>query len=84
MSIDAAPQAVWDVLVDVARWTEWDSGVVGVEGLLPLRVIAAVAELVSRNTSSAEVGTDAPPEPPLVDDQFVVFDEFQVPLPPRQ
>jgi hypothetical protein len=30
--IEAAPRQVWDVLVDVARWSEWDSGVLAVEG----------------------------------------------------
>jgi hypothetical protein len=30
--IDAAPTDVWAVLVDVATWSMWDSGVLGVEG----------------------------------------------------
>jgi hypothetical protein len=30
--IDAAPEAVWEVLVDAGRWPEWDSGVKSVEG----------------------------------------------------
>lgn len=32
VDIDAAATDVWAVLVDVARWSEWDSGVLGVEG----------------------------------------------------
>jgi hypothetical protein len=35
-------------------------------------------------TSSALVGTEAPPAPPEVADQFVVLVEFQVPEPPTQ
>ena len=35
-------------------------------------------------TSSAAVGTDAPPAPPEVSDQFVVVVASQLPLPPRQ
>jgi len=31
-TIAAAPDAVWSVLVDGARWAAWDSGVDGVEG----------------------------------------------------
>jgi hypothetical protein len=31
-TIDAAPKRVWDVLADTARWSDWDSGVLGVEG----------------------------------------------------
>jgi len=38
----------------------------------------------SINTVSAVVGTDAPPAPPEVVDQFVVFDPSQVPDPPTQ
>jgi hypothetical protein len=30
--IHAPPQAIWDILVDVARYPFWDSGVVRVEG----------------------------------------------------
>ena len=30
--IAATPTAVWDVLVDIARWPDWDSGVVEVTG----------------------------------------------------
>jgi hypothetical protein len=38
-------------------------------------------ELASKNTLSAAVGTDAPPVPPDVVDQFVVLVESQVPVP---
>jgi hypothetical protein len=38
----------------------------------------------SKNTSSADVGTLAPPAPPLVALQLVVLDVFQVPVPPTQ
>ena len=33
-TIDAAPEAVWAVLVDGARYTDWDSGVVRLEGTI--------------------------------------------------
>lgn len=36
VDVDAAPAAVWDVLVDTARWPQWDSGVLGVEGSVAL------------------------------------------------
>jgi hypothetical protein len=41
-------------------------------------------ELTSNTTSSADVGTPAPPEPPEVADQLVVAEASQVPLPPTQ
>jgi hypothetical protein len=50
---------------------------------LPI-VIVGDPESDVTNTSSTDVGTDAPPDPPLVVDQLVVFDELQVPEPPRQ
>jgi uncharacterized protein YndB with AHSA1/START domain len=31
-SIDAPPEAVWQVLVDAGRWPSWDSGVTSVDG----------------------------------------------------
>jgi hypothetical protein len=34
--IDARPDAVWAVLVDGPRWTDWDSAVVRVEGTIAL------------------------------------------------
>jgi hypothetical protein len=33
-TIDATPEAVWAVLVDGDRWTEWESGVVGLTGTI--------------------------------------------------
>jgi hypothetical protein len=33
-TIDATPDAVWAVLVDGARWTDWDSGVVSLTGTI--------------------------------------------------
>jgi hypothetical protein len=30
--IDAEPTDVWAVLADVARWSDWESGVLGVDG----------------------------------------------------
>lgn len=35
-TIDAAPEAIWAVLVDGPRWTEWDSAVVQVDGTIAL------------------------------------------------
>lgn len=32
--IDAAPAAIWAVLVDGPKWTEWDSAVVRVDGTI--------------------------------------------------
>jgi hypothetical protein len=32
--IDADPAAIWDVLVDGPKWTEWDSAVVRVQGTI--------------------------------------------------
>lgn len=32
VKISAVPAAVWDVLVDVTRWPDWDSGVLEVTG----------------------------------------------------
>ena len=31
-TIDAPPERVWQVLADTASWSDWDSGVLGVEG----------------------------------------------------
>jgi hypothetical protein len=50
----------------------------------PVNVTVPVPERLSNITSSAIVGTDAPPAPPEVADQFVVDVVFQVPVPPRQ
>jgi hypothetical protein len=33
-TIDAAPEAVWAVLVDGARYTDWDSGIIRLEGTI--------------------------------------------------
>jgi hypothetical protein len=41
-------------------------------------------ELALKKTSSAVVGTDAPPAPPDVADQLVVEEAFHVPVPPTQ
>jgi hypothetical protein len=32
ITIDAGPERVWEVLADTAAWSDWDSGVIGVEG----------------------------------------------------
>ena len=50
----------------------------------PIQVIVPVPELLSINTSSLAVGTDAPLEPPDVADQCVVVVASQVPEPPTQ
>jgi hypothetical protein len=51
---------------------------------VPLTVIVGEPELALIITASAAVGTEAPPAPPEVADQFVVVVASQVPLPPRQ
>jgi hypothetical protein len=53
----------------------------------PLTTVATspdVPELLSKTTSSALVGTPAPPGPPEVEAQFVVVDASHVPAPPTQ
>jgi uncharacterized membrane protein len=52
--------------------------------VLTATVITGEPELASTITASEAVGTEAPPAPPEVADQFAVFVAFQVPLPPRQ
>jgi len=49
----------------------------------PVQVTVYVA-VCTKNTESAAVGTEAPPAPPGVADQFVVEVVFQVPEPPTQ
>jgi hypothetical protein len=53
---------------------------------LPVAVTVTVPapELESKNTSSADVGTLAPPVPPELADQFVVVVVSQLPVPPTQ
>lgn len=45
-TIQAPPEAVWSVLTDAARYPDWDSGVVRVEGAIALdakiKVVSAV------------------------------------------
>ena len=47
-------------------------------------VYAVAFERVSKVTVSEEVGTEAPPAPPEVADQFVVVEASQFPVPPTQ
>ena len=49
--IAAPPSAVWDVLVDAARWPDWDSGVLEVTGAVALG--AKVAVRVAANPGRA-------------------------------
>jgi hypothetical protein len=49
-----------------------------------LQVIRPVPELVSIITLSKTVGAEAPPPPPELEDQLVVVDVSQVPVPPTQ
>jgi hypothetical protein len=51
---------------------------------VPEIVTVGLPEFESKMALSDAVGTDAPPDPPEVVDQFPVFEEFQVPEPPRQ
>lgn len=57
----------------------WQTAVASVVTVCPER-----PELLSKNTSSTEVGALAPPEPPEVADQCVVVVESHVPAPPTQ
>jgi hypothetical protein len=50
----------------------------------PVKVILPEPDPLSKNTLSADVGTDAPDAPPEDADQFVVLLVFQVPAPPTQ
>lgn len=50
----------------------------------PVRVTTDVVLLVSKWTSVAASGTDAPPAPPDVADQCVVSADVHDPLPPTQ
>ncbi len=36
-TIDAPPEAVWDVLVDLRRYPEWNSGIIRTEGTVAVR-----------------------------------------------
>jgi hypothetical protein len=46
--------------------------------------LVPVLELLSKITSSADVGKPAPPLAPELAAQLPVFDAFQVPVPPTQ
>ena len=52
--------------------------------IVTVKAPVPVLELASKNTLSADVGTDAPVAPPDEADQFAVFVPFQVPVPPTQ
>jgi hypothetical protein len=47
--INATPEAIWAVLVDGPRWTEWDSAVVGVDGTIALGEKVTVRPEVNPN-----------------------------------
>ena len=36
-TIDATPEAIWDVLVDLGRYPQWDSGITKTEGTIAAR-----------------------------------------------
>jgi hypothetical protein len=58
--------------------------VIDAQARVPVNVIVGEPEALLIITASLIVGTEAPPEPPEVVDQFVVFIALQVPEPPRQ
>lgn len=53
-------------------------------GVVASVVTVPVPESELKVTVSAVVGTEAPPAPPVVEDQFVVLLELHVPVPPTQ
>jgi hypothetical protein len=55
-----------------------------VPGIVTVKIVVPTLELASKITSSAEVGAEAPPAPPLVVDQFVVVVVSHVPDPKTQ
>jgi len=52
--------------------------------VLPVAIVMVPLEFASKKTSSADVGTDAPPVPPLVAAHFVPAVPSQEPVPPTQ
>jgi hypothetical protein len=53
-------------------------------GVVAFVVTVPAPESASKVTVSAVVGTEAPPAPPVVADQFAVLVELHVPVPPTQ
>jgi hypothetical protein len=35
-TIDATPEAIWDILVDISTWTDWNTTVATIEGTAAL------------------------------------------------
>lgn len=62
VSIKASPEAVWGVLADAARYTEWDSGVERVEGTIaPLATIKVFSKLNPGRAFPVKVTELSPP-----------------------
>ena len=70
-------------VVPVANVTAPKDTVISKQVSAPVMVTVYVPAW-SKNTLSAEVGTDAPLAPPGDADQFAVLDVFHVPAPPTQ
>ncbi|MGY1644159.1 SRPBCC domain-containing protein [Geodermatophilus sp. SYSU D00703] len=60
--IDASPAAVWDLLVDVGGWRDWDSGVDRVEGRVALGEQVTLYATMIRNRPFAVTVTEIRPQ----------------------
>ena len=61
--IDARPDAIWAVLTDAAAYTEWESGVVRVDGrIAPQEKITVVSEANPKGAFPVKVTEFAPGE----------------------
>ncbi|SFL75431.1 SRPBCC domain-containing protein [Geodermatophilus ruber] len=59
--IDASPEQVWDLLVDVGGWRDWDSGVDRVEGRVALGEQLTIYATMIRNRPFPITVTDIRP-----------------------
>ncbi len=61
--IDAAPETIWAILTDVGSYSDWDSGVVRVEGrVAPGQKLKLVSEVNPKRAYPIKVTELAPPE----------------------
>ena len=61
--IDATPETIWAILTDVGSYSDWDSGVVRVEGrVAPGEKLKLVSEVNPKRAYPIKVAELAPPE----------------------